>query len=71
MTKWYAMPILNNMNTKAYTTIRLWNKTAGKLRMLYGLTGKSQIAIIDRLVTEELHRIENKQHEEKENTGRN
>jgi len=40
------------------TTIKVWHTTLKKLRMLYALTGKSMVAILDRLVTDELERIQ-------------
>lgn len=39
-------------------TIKIWADTLPKLRLLYALTGESMVAIIDRLVTQELKRIQ-------------
>ena len=38
-------------------TFKIWEVTLGKLRMLYALTGKSMVSIVDRLVSQELERI--------------
>ena len=39
-------------------TIKIWVETVKKLRMIYALTGKKMTRILDRLVTDELERIE-------------
>lgn len=39
-------------------TLKLWADTLPKLRLLYALTGESMVAIVDRLVTEELERVQ-------------
>ena len=39
-------------------TIRIWVKTLKNLRMLYTLTGKSMVSILDKLVTRELERTQ-------------
>ncbi len=38
-------------------TIKVWKITLKKLRMLYALTGKSMVSILERLVMDELRRI--------------
>ena len=38
------------------TTIKIWNETLKKLRMLYAITGRPMVEILDRLVSEELER---------------
>lgn len=40
------------------TTIKIWNKTLRKLRMIYALTGERMVIILDRLVDNELKRLE-------------
>ncbi len=42
-----------------YQTMRVWKDTLTKLRHIYAATGESMIAIVDRLATEELQRIQN------------
>ena len=39
-------------------TFKIWKATLKKLRMLYALTGKSMVSIMDQLVTQELERIQ-------------
>ena len=46
---------------KTYIQFRLWAETLKKLRYIYAATGESMIAIVDRLATEELKRIQEKQ----------
>lgn len=41
-----------------YQTMRVWKDTLKKLRFIYAATGDSMIAILDRLATEELERIQ-------------
>ena len=43
--------------TNKSQTIRIWIKTLKNLRMLYALTGKSMMSILDELVAQELERI--------------
>jgi hypothetical protein len=51
--------IYNNGMTEKYTQLRIWQATLKKLRRIYAETGESMIAIVDRLATEELDRIQN------------
>ena len=46
-----------------YVQFRLWESTLKKLRRIYAETGESMIAIVDRLATSELARIEQTQRE--------
>jgi len=39
-------------------TFKIWKKTLKKLRLLYALTGKSMVSIMDNLVTQELERVQ-------------
>jgi hypothetical protein len=39
-------------------TFKIWKTTLKKLRFLYAWTGKSMVSILDRLVAQELERIE-------------
>jgi len=42
-------------------TFKIWKTTLEKLRMLYALTGKSMVSIVDRLVTQEIERVQRKE----------
>ncbi len=44
--------------SEQYTQLRIWQRTLTKLRRIYAETGESMIAIVDRLATSELERIE-------------
>ena len=44
-----------------YQTMRIWKETLKKLRRIYAETGESMIAIIDRLATEELAKLQKAQ----------
>lgn len=39
-------------------TLKLWKHTVPKLRLLYALTGESMVSIVDRLITQELDRVQ-------------
>jgi hypothetical protein len=43
------------------TTIRVWVKTLRNLRLIYALTGESMASILDRIVLQELKRIQSEQ----------
>jgi len=40
---------------------KLWAHTLPKLRLLYALSGESMVSIVDRLVTQELERVQKEQ----------
>jgi hypothetical protein len=46
--------------TPEYQTIRVWTRTLKKLRLVSALTGERMVVVMDRLVTEELKRVEQK-----------
>ena len=48
------------MNTE-HTTMRVWKRTLKNLRMIYALTGESMVVILDRLVKQELERVQKEQ----------
>ena len=54
------LPVLiyNIGMSEQYTQLRIWQRTLTKLRRIYAETGESMIAIVDRLATSELARIE-------------
>lgn len=51
--------VYNARMKEKYIQFRLWESTLKKLRRIYAETGESMIAIVDRLATDELSRIEN------------
>ena len=44
--------------SKDYQTIRIWQSTLQKLRLLYALTGRPMVEILDELVTAALAAVE-------------
>ena len=46
------------MDNNKYTHLRILRKTLQPLRMLHALTGESQLDLIDRLVVQELEKIQ-------------
>ena len=54
-------------NTPEYQTIRVWTRTLKKLRLVAALTGERMVAVMDRLVSDELKRVE---HEHEQDHGR-
>ena len=42
-------------------TLKIWTHTVPKLRLLYALTGESMVSIVDRLITQELDRVQKEQ----------
>lgn len=47
-------------------TFKLWDKTIRKLALLRGYTNQSAVSIVDRLVTEELAKVERERREDEE-----
>lgn len=45
--------------TMKTTTIKIWDGTVKNLRMLYALTGRPMVEILDRLVSDELRKHAN------------
>ena len=45
-------------NTPDYQTMRVWTRTLKKLRLVAALRGERMGAVMDRLVTDELKRVE-------------
>lgn len=41
-----------------YTTIRVWKRTLKALRMIHALTGESMVQVLERLITTELRRLQ-------------
>jgi hypothetical protein len=65
-------PMLYNGDMESmpdYQTMRVWTRTLKKLRLVAALTGERMVAVMDRLVSEELQRIEH-EHEHEHEHGR-
>jgi len=58
LTKFLSCGKITTMETQ---TIKIWKSTLQKLRMLYALTGKSMVSIVDSLVARELERMRRKE----------
>ena len=56
-------------STPDYQTMRVWTRTLKKLRLVAALTGERMVAVMDRLVSEELQRVEH-EHENEHEHGR-
>jgi hypothetical protein len=41
-----------------YQTIRIWTRTLRSLRLIAALTGERMVQVLDRLITEELRRVQ-------------
>jgi hypothetical protein len=52
------------METQDYITMRVWKQTRKKLKLISAHTEESIVETLDRLASEELHRIEAKQNSE-------
>jgi hypothetical protein len=44
-----------------YQTIRIWTRTLRSLRLIAALTGERMVQVLDRLVTEELRRVQERE----------
>ena len=52
----------NDMNIPPdYQTIRIWTRTLRALRLVAALTGERMVQVLDRLVAEELRRVQNRE----------
>jgi hypothetical protein len=52
----------NNMGTPPdYQTIRIWTRTLRALRLVAALTGERMVQVLDRLVAEELRRVQDRE----------
>lgn len=45
--------------SREIVTVKVWEETRQKMRMLHALTGDSMQAIVDRLVSAEIERLHN------------
>jgi hypothetical protein len=48
-----------------YQTIRIWTRTLRSLRLLAALTGERMVQVLDRLITEELRRVQEREREQR------
>lgn len=48
-----------------YTTIRIWTRTLRALRLIAALTNERMVQILDRLISDELQRVEKREKREK------
>jgi hypothetical protein len=44
-----------------YQTIRIWTRTLRALRLIAALTGERMVQVLDRLVAEELRRVQDRE----------
>jgi hypothetical protein len=44
-----------------YQTIRIWTRTLRALRLIAALTGARMVQVVDRLVSEELRRVQDRE----------
>jgi len=44
-----------------YQTIRIWTRTLRSLRLIAALTGERMVQVLDRLITEELRRVQQRE----------
>lgn len=45
----------------AYQTIRIWTRTLRSLRLIAALTGERMVQVLDRLIAEELRRVQERE----------
>ena len=50
-------------NPPEHQTIRVWTRTLRKLRLVAALTGERMVAVLDRLVSDDLRRVEREEQE--------
>ena len=48
-----------------YQTIRIWTRTLRSLRLIAALTGERMVQVLDRLISEELRRVQDREKREK------
>lgn len=55
-----------DMNTPPeYQTIRIWTRTLRALRLVAALTGERMVQVLDRLVADELRRVQEREREKR------
>jgi len=57
-------------STPEYQTMRVWTRTLKKFRLVAALTGERMVAVMDRLVSEELQRVEHEHEYEHDRADR-
>lgn len=50
-----------NMPPPEYTTIRIWTRTLRALRLIAALTGERMVQVLERLVRDELKRVQERE----------
>ena len=48
-----------------YQTIRIWTRTLRALRLVAALTGERMVQVLDRLVADELQRVQEREREKR------
>ncbi|HEV2238881.1 MAG TPA: hypothetical protein VGR57_19640 [Ktedonobacterales bacterium] len=52
----------DDMNTSPdYQTIRIWTRTLRSLRLVAALTGERMVQVLDRIVADELRRVQERE----------
>lgn len=57
--------------TDKRVNLKIWLDTLPKLRLVYALTGESMVSIVDRLISQELKRVQQKQQDEQAKVQQN
>ena len=61
------MSYYDDMSTPPdYQTIRIWTRTLRALRLVAALTGERMVQVLDRLVADELRRVQEQEQEQKQ-----
>jgi hypothetical protein len=50
-----------NTTPPEYTTIRIWTRTLRALRLVAALTGERMVQVLDRLIADELRRVQERE----------
>jgi hypothetical protein len=50
-----------NITPPEYTTIRIWTRTLRALRLIAALTGERMVQVLDRLIADELQRVQKRE----------
>jgi hypothetical protein len=50
-----------NTTPPEYTTIRIWTRTLRALRLIAALTGERMVQVLDRLIADELQRVQKRE----------
>jgi hypothetical protein len=58
-----------NTTPPEYTTIHVWTLTLRALRLIAALTGERMVQVLDRLIIEELRRVQEREKRERGDRG--